>query len=179
MKKILLITGLFLALLINISNPSFASTDVEKVKIVSEIGTLSNNQKYTEALDKCNSALKKYPNDYELYYWSATIKSSMGNKKAALEDYDKVIKLNPKDANAYVMRGICKSDLGDPASAIEDFNKALAINPKDISAYSMRACSKIDLGDMNGANEDLNIANKLFDESTQVKPKETPSAESK
>ena len=148
-------------LFLNGANQTFAS-DIDKVKIISEIGTLSNNEKYDEALEMCDSALKTYPNEPDLYYWSATIK---------LEDYNKVIELKPNDSNAYVMRGICKSDLGDPAGAIEDFNTALKINPKDSSAYSMRACARIDLGDLTGANEDLNIANQLYDETTQDKTK--------
>ena len=170
MKKLLIITGLFLMLFLNGANQTFAS-DIDKVKIISEIGTLSNNEKYDEALEMCDSALKTYPNEPDLYYWSARIKSYTGNKKAALEDYNKVIELKPNDSNAYVMRGICKSDLGDPAGAIEDFNTALKINPKDSSAYSMRACARIDLGDLTGANEDLNIANQLYDETTQDKTK--------
>lgn len=167
MRRVVITLMLTLGILLASTNISFAS-DVEKYKTISEIGTLSNTEKYEEALEKCSSAMEKYPDEYELYYWSATIKSSMGDKEAALKDYDKVISLNPQDGNAYVMRGICKSDLNNPAGAIEDFNKALEINPKDTAAYSMRACAKIDLGDMNGANQDLEIANKLYDSEVEL-----------
>ncbi len=162
MKKVLIIFG-FVVTLLGCSLTSSYASDLEKHKTISEIGILSNAEKYDEALQKCEAALVKYPDDPELYYWSATIKASTGDKKSALADYDKVIELNPKDGNAYVMRGICKSDLNDPIGAIEDYNKALEINPKDSSAYSMRACAKLDLGDFNGANADLEVANKLYE----------------
>ncbi len=162
MKKFLIMFGLVVSLLGCSFTPLYAS-ELEKHKTISEIGILANSERYTEALEKCEAALVKYPEDPELYYWSATIKSSTGDKKSALADYDKVIELNPKDSNAYVMRGICKSDLNNPIGAIEDYNKALEINPKDSSAYSMRACAKLDLGDFNGANADLEVANQLYE----------------
>lgn len=166
MKKSLFTLGLILGLLVFSCNISFAN-DSEKFKLIYEIGTLSNQEKFDDALEKCSKAIKTYPDDAELYYWSATIKSLKGDKKNALIDYNKVIELNPKDENAYVMRGICKSDLGDTNGAIEDYNSALKINPQNSSAYSMRACAKIDLGDLNGANLDLNLANKIVDDITK------------
>lgn len=169
MRKIIIIFGLVFGLLAGCFNYSYAAatTDMEKIKTISEIGTLANDENYNEALEKCNLALKKYPKEAELYYWSGLIKSYLGDKKSALQDYNKLISMRPKDSSAYVMRGICKSDLDDPFGAIEDFNKAIEINPKDSSAYSMRACVKIEIGDLNGANSDMNIANKITDEIEQ------------
>lgn len=169
MKKFLIMSAAFLVLL-GVNNCSYAS-DNGKIQTISEIGTLSNADKYDEALKKCDSAIQKYPDEPELYYWRGAIKSHLGDNLAALVDYDKAIQLKPNEGIAYVMRGISKSDLGDNSGAMKDFNKALEINPKDSSAYSMRACVKIDMGDLQGANEDLEIANKLYDESI---PKEQP-----
>lgn len=165
MKKALIISGLLFGLFLGSANSVFASSDYEKVSIIVEIGTLSNNERYTEALALCNSALKDYPNEPELYYWRATIKSSLGNNAEALNDYNKVIMLEPKDSDAYVMRGSCKSDLGDMDGAIEDYNKAIELNSKNSSAYSMRACTRLKLGDLTGASEDLETANKLVENS--------------
>ena len=166
MKKIILVFGLILGLLFGCCNYTYAS-DIEKTKVISEIGTLTNSKNYDEALEKCNLAMKKYPKEAELYYWSGIIKSYMGDKKSALQDYNKLIAMKPQDSSAYVMRGICKSELNDPFGAIEDFNKALEINPKDTSAYNMRACVKIEIGDLNGANADIESSNKITDEIEQ------------
>ena len=138
--------------------------DIDKLQAVSEIGQLSNSQKYILALDKCNVALEKYPFEPELYYWRATINIHLGEGEEALKDMNRAIKLNPKDSNVYVMRGILKSDLGDNDGALADFDEALKLDSKNSSAYSMRACIKIAKGELKSANEDLQMANKLLDE---------------
>lgn len=162
MKKFLVICALWVIVLFSL-NPAY-SFDREKLQMISEIGTLSNSQKYLQALDKCKAAMQKYPDEPELYYWSATIKTNLGDNISALLDFDKAVELNPQDSNVYVMRGITKNELGDDTGALEDFDKAISLNPKNISAYSMRACVKIGKGDLQNANEDLETANKLFDE---------------
>lgn len=163
MKKVLIILGLVTGLFISTTDFAYsAEPDIQKIQTITEIGTLSNQEKYTEALEKCTTAMKKYPDDYELYYWSASIKMHTGEAKAAIADYNRAIELKPEDSSLYVMRGIAKSEIHDNEGAIEDFNHALKINPKDSSAYSMRACVKIEMGDLKGANEDLETANKLF-----------------
>ncbi len=161
MKKFLVILILFGVLC---SCNSVYAFDREKLQMISEIGTLSNSQKYLQALDKCKSAIAKYPDEAELYYWSATIKSHLGNNEDALSDFNKAVELNPNDSNVYVMRGIIKNELGDDIGALADFDKAISLNSKNSSAYSMRACVKIGKGDLQSANEDLEIANNLFDE---------------
>jgi tetratricopeptide (TPR) repeat protein len=162
MKKLLGLCGILFCLLLSV-NSSFAF-DKEKLQAVSEIGTLSNSQKYILALDKCNAALEKYPFDSELYYWKATINIHLGEGEQALKDMDMAIDLNPNDSNVYVMRGILKSELGDNEGALADFEQAIKVNPKNSSAFSMRACVKIAKGEFKSANEDLETANKLLEE---------------
>lgn len=162
-KKFLVISGLVFTMFLSANNFAYSS-DMEKYQIISEIGTLSNNENYLQALDKCVEAIKKYPDEAELYYWSGVIRTKTGDSKAAMEDFNKAIDLNPNDSNLYVMRGISKSDSGDKEGAASDFDYALKLNPKDGSAYSMRACLKLEKGDFTGANSDLEMANQLFDE---------------
>lgn len=144
-------------------NPAYSS-DLEKFRTISEIGTLANTQDYTQALDKCLDALEKYPQEPELYYWSAVIKSRLGYNPEAVLDFDKAIELNPDNSSLYVMRGISKSELGNNTGALEDFDQALKVNPNDGSAYSMRACVKVEMGDLQGANEDLEMMNNIYRE---------------
>lgn len=160
-----------MGLVLCLGNSAYSS-DMERFQMISEIGTLANAEKYDEALAKCNEAMKKYPNEAELYYWSGAIKSHQGDSEAAIEDFDEAIKLNPKESSIYVMRGMTKSDIEDDKGALEDYNQALKINSKDSSAYSMRACVKLKMGDLKGANDDLNIANQLYDELEQNNIKE-------
>ena len=162
MKKLLGLCGLLFCLMLSANCAN--AFDREKLQVVSEIGTLSNSQKYILALDKCNSALEKYPFDPELFYWRATINIHLGESKQALKDMDMAISLNPNDSNVYVMRGILKSELGDNDGALADFEHAIKLDPKNSSAYSMRACVRIAKGEFKTANEDLEVANKLLDE---------------
>lgn len=166
MKRNIVAFGIILSVLLitSINSIALADNETDRIKTIAQIGTLSNSGQYETALEKCKTALKKYPQDAELYYWSASIKSEMGDNKAAIKDYSEAIKINPKDGNAFVMRGIIKTELKDFNSAIADFNRAIAINPKDASAYSMRACTKLEMGDLDGASKDLQIANRLYDE---------------
>lgn len=167
MKKYLIILGAILLLGYGFSTPAF-SVETEN-DVVTEIGILVNNNHFKTALEKCNNALQKYPNNADLYYWRASIK--IANGENALEDYNKAINLKPKDSKLYVMRGIYKLKLGNPNDAILDFNKALEINPENSSAYTMRACAKIEIGDMKSADEDLEKANKLYDTDLQKNKK--------
>jgi len=162
LKKFLVILALLFGVFLSVNTAN--AFDREKLQIISEIGTLSNAQKYLQALHKCKAALEKYPDEPELYYWSAVIKTHMKDDKGALVDFDKAVELNPEDSNVYVMRGITKNELGDDKGALADFDQAIKLNPKNSSAYSMRACVKIGTGDLQSANDDLETANKLFDD---------------
>ena len=167
MRKGLIVSGLFLCMLLYGTGVYAAESEVDmpKLQAISEIGSLLNTGFYEDALSKCDEAMKKYPKEPELYYWSGMIKSKLGNNKSAIKDYDEAIVLNPKNSSAYVMRGISKSDMDD----FSDFNHAISINPKDSSAYSMRACVKIQTGDIDGALKDMQVANKLMDEEEAAK----------
>ncbi len=171
MKKFLVSLGLVLGLIL--STGSFAySSDLEKAQEITNIGTLATSNQYEQALEKCNAAMEKYPDDAELYYWRANIKTHMDKFEEAQEDYSKAIELNPNNPSIYVMRGIVKSELGDNQGAMEDLNYAIKLDPNHVSAYSIRACIKIELNDLKGADEDLEKANVLLEKSLQTTKKD-------
>lgn len=158
MKKFWFTLGLALMLGCNI----LYAVEAGKDKVISEIGSLVNAQKYQIALTKCNAALQKYPQEAFLYYWRGSIENSTGNRQAALTDLNKSILLDETNAKAFILRGIVKSELGDNEGALEDINKAIELDSNDSAAYSMRACIKLDMGEFDSANEDLDMANKLM-----------------
>ena len=170
MRKGIIVLGL--AFCIAFGAPgAYAETDMHKLQVFSEIGSLANTGYYEDALEKCSEALKKYPKEAELYYWIGMVKSKLGDNKSAIKEYDTAISLDPKNSSAYVMRGISKSDLDDYNGAVADFDHAISINAKDSSAYSMRACVKIQMGDIEGALKDMQTANRLMDEEEALKSK--------
>lgn len=106
-----------------------------------------------------------------MYYWKASIQSSINQKHEALENFNKAIALDSKEATYYVVRGICKMDLNDYTGAEADFNKAIELNPNDATAFTMRGCAKLAQGNIDGANKDLTKANELFDVQEGIKSK--------
>lgn len=172
MKKYLVITGLAVLMTLTMNCAFSQETNLEKVRTMVEIGNLVNVNNFDEALEKCDQALVKYPEEADLYRWRATIKSSKGNKEEAIKDFDKSLELKPDDDSVIVLRGVCKMESGDMEGAMADFNKAISINPKNSSAYSMRACLKLQTGDIESADEDFETSNKLYDESVKPNPQE-------
>ena len=55
------------------------------------------------------------------------MKSDLGDKQGAINDYNEAIRLNPGDALAYYNRGIAKSELRMTQSAIEDFREVVRL----------------------------------------------------
>lgn len=163
MKKLFVVLGIFCCLFSIGSNLGFCEeTKIDKDLTSSKIGVLVNEKQYKTALKQCNDALKKYPEEYSLYYWRAAIYNATGNKKSALVDLNKAIELSPNNSKIYVMRGICKYNLRDEKGALADYNKAIELDKNNSSAYTMRAMIKLDNGDFDGANQDLDKANLLI-----------------
>ena len=52
------------------------------------------------------------------------VRSTLGDNKGSIEDYDQAIKLKPDYPLAYYNRGLARSTLGDKQSAILDHQKA-------------------------------------------------------
>jgi tetratricopeptide (TPR) repeat protein/S1-C subfamily serine protease len=114
-------------------------------------------KQYSEAIAIYDEIIRKEPETYA-YYNRGLAKYTLGNKQAAIADYDKALTLNPKFAEAYNNRGNAKSAVGDNQAAIADYDKALALNPKDARTYNNRGITKFDLGDNQAAIADYNRA---------------------
>ena len=62
----------------------------------------------------------------------------MGQREAAITDYDEAIRLNPANASAYNNRGNSKAELGQREAAITDYDEAIRLNPANATAYFNR-----------------------------------------
>ena len=51
----------------------------------------------------------------------------LGDKQAAIQDYNQALKINPNNADAYYNRGNAYATLGDKFQAISDFQQAAKI----------------------------------------------------
>jgi tetratricopeptide (TPR) repeat protein len=108
-------------------------------------GILNNQKQYSAAIALYNEIVSKQPGA-SAYNNRGIAKSDLGNKEAAIIDYNQAIALNPKSAEAYANRGNAKSDLGNKEAAIIDYNQAIALNPKYAKAYYNRGLVKYALG---------------------------------
>lgn len=122
---------------------------------------------YNVAMDFCNKAISEYPEASELYVYRGTIYEDLGNKRAALADFDKAIQLDPKNEDAYFYRGSLRHDMDSPQSAYKDLTTCIQLNPNKSHCYGIRALVRMDLGDYNGFKSDLDISNKLGEKELQ------------
>ena len=125
---------------------------------------MSKAKRDGEAIEIYNSLIDKQGKQPEAYTYNnrGSVKSDLGQKQAAISDYDKAIAINPNFAEAYYNRGNAKSDLGQKHAAISDYDKAIAINPNYANAYNNRGSVKFELGQKQGAISDLKKAAELF-----------------
>jgi tetratricopeptide (TPR) repeat protein/S1-C subfamily serine protease len=110
-----------------------------------------------DAIDECSIIIARQPEIYA-YMNRGNLKFEIGQKDAAIDDYDRAITLNPKSARAYYNRGNAKSDLGYKKAAIADYDRAIALNPKLAEAYGNRGLAKSSLGQKTAAITDYNLA---------------------
>jgi tetratricopeptide (TPR) repeat protein/S1-C subfamily serine protease len=120
-------------------------------------GILSQKKQHIDAIGLYDKIINKQPQFY-VYGNRGNAKSSLGNKQAAIVDYDRAIALNPKDSQVYYNRGIAKSELGNNQTAITDYDRAITLNPKFALAYVGRGMAKAELGNNQAAIADYDRA---------------------
>ena len=123
-------------------------------------GVLSDLKRYKEAAAAINKAIELSPRA-AFYTNRGIVRSELGDKQGAIDDFTLAIKINPNDALAYNNRGLVRSELGDKPGAIDDFNQAIKINPNYALAYNNRGNVRDDLGDKPGAIDDYTQAIKF------------------
>ena len=114
-------------------------------------------KQYSEAISIYDLILRKQP-EVAIYNSRGVVKSILGQKQAAMADYDRAISINPNYAAAYNNRCIVKSALGQKQAAIADCDRAIALNPNFAEAYSSRGNTKSDLGQKQAAIADYDRA---------------------
>ncbi len=126
---------------------------------VSELQYQNKNQ---EAINVINSALKKYPNDAELYIHRAKAKDDLNQKQSAIADLNKAIQLNPKSDDAYFWRAAIKDDLNNISGAKQDISACLSINPNNGGCMWWRGLLKFNTtSDISDAEADFEKARML------------------
>ncbi len=127
----------------------------------------SRNKQYRESIATYDKLINKQPESY-VFYNRGSVKSDLGDKQAAIIDFDRAIALNPNYAKAYNNRGNAKFKLGDKQVAITDFDRVININPNFAEAYVNRGITKSELGQKQAAIADLKNGAELFRQQNRI-----------
>jgi tetratricopeptide (TPR) repeat protein len=58
------------------------------------------------------------------------VRSDLGDKQGAIDDYNRAIEINPKNASAFYNRGAIESELGDRQASASDYDRSVLLNPQ-------------------------------------------------
>ncbi len=113
---------------------------------------------YKGAIAAYTKAIRRQPDNVDLYIDLGNARYELKDHQTAIEDYTQAIRLNPNNAFAYFLRGNTHHLLKDYQKAIEDYTQGLRINPNNVIAYRDRGDARASLGDRKGAIEDYTKA---------------------
>ena len=109
-----------------------------------------------------SDVIEKFPLAATLPYASrAHHYRDMGNRDAALADYNTALDIDPEFVLGYVNRGAILANREEFANALSDFNRALALNEKSALALDQRGRLRLRTGNTKGALGDLEAALQL------------------
>jgi tetratricopeptide (TPR) repeat protein/S1-C subfamily serine protease len=110
----------------------------------------NNAGKYQQAIAIYDKLIKNQPENH-LFISRGYNKIDVGDKAAALLDFNKAISSDPNSARGYLSRGILNYRTGNNSKAIPDIDKAISLDDQSEVAYFLRANSKLQSGDTEGA----------------------------
>ncbi|KAM9319410.1 LON peptidase N-terminal domain and RING finger protein 2 [Gastrophryne carolinensis] len=91
---------------------------------------LQQNNNFTGALEKYNTALELAPNDSLLIVQRAEVYSAMMNFKQALNDAESICRNQPLSAKGHYVKAQALSGLGRTEEALKEFLYCVALNPE-------------------------------------------------
>ncbi|WP_373539747.1 trypsin-like peptidase domain-containing protein [Chamaesiphon sp.] len=128
------------------------------LRLLNEKAVLFGMRKQSlEAIAIYDLISSKQPEAYA-YYGRGHFKYLLGQREAAIADFDRAISLNPSYTEAYSHRGVAKYDLEKYKEAIADYNRAISINSNYAEAYVNRGNLKVALGQIKEAVTDYDRA---------------------
>jgi tetratricopeptide (TPR) repeat protein len=86
-------------------------------------------ERFSEALDSYDEALKLEPKNAELWYNKAKTFEKLDKPHEAIESYDEALRIDLNHVDAWYSRGMVMVNLGKNKEALECFDKALELNP--------------------------------------------------
>ena len=99
---------------------------------------LELDEKYEEAIQCYDEALKINPNDESVWENKADALASLDKYEEALQCYDEALEINPENEHALTMKGTGLFQLKKYDEALQCYDEALQINPENEHALTMK-----------------------------------------
>jgi tetratricopeptide (TPR) repeat protein len=98
----------------------------------------ANDQRFQDALNDLNEAIKINPRDARAYEQRAAVEMRINDYDKALTDYGEAIKTDPGEIRYHLYRGYIYEMRGDLQNAIAETDAALKINSKNKEALERK-----------------------------------------
>ena len=98
----------------------------------------ANDQRFQDALNDLNEAIKINPRDARAYEQRAAIEMKINDYDKAVADYGEAIKANPGEIKYHLYRGYIYELRGDLQNAMAETEAALKINSKNKEAVERK-----------------------------------------
>lgn len=99
-----------------------------------------------EFFNKMLQSKSEFVDSASTYLQKGFAMNILGDKEAAIINFDLAIKDSPDSYQAYKAKGLVLNSLGDKKKALDCFNKATKINPDYVDAYHCQGSILSDLG---------------------------------
>jgi tetratricopeptide (TPR) repeat protein len=125
--------------------------------------TYARQEKYTEAIQEYNLAIREAPMVSALYFGLGTIYHQMGRHEDAVRELSRAVSLSPHYTEAYINLGNALVELGRLDSAEEAFKVAIAQEPDWVEPCAA-------LGDLYMSQNNLSSAGQYYIKALQADP---------
>lgn len=159
LKPIILI---FLALiLLSCHSAAYPAVNKKAIQMLTQATQLLCNNKYDEAIEKCNKILAAEPKCSGAYYIRGFAHRYKGEYDLSILDFTETLRIDPKYAAAYYGRAIAYAYKQMYRESLSDFSSAIRLDPKYTDAYLNRARVYYDMEEYDRAWEDVHKAEAL------------------
>ncbi|HEV3166939.1 MAG TPA: protein kinase [Isosphaeraceae bacterium] len=120
-------------------------------------------QRYAEALNDCDAALKLDPENTEAHRWRVAALLELKRYDEVIASCDGYLRKGRPSAELLELRGLARAKRNDFASAIEDYTRALVLQPDQSSLHGRRGWAYL----VSGAPQ---LAQRDFEEAIRLDP---------
>ena len=117
-------------------NGKVTAADINEAReLLNEAVKLKYDKKLKDAVLKCREALKKNPNDMDIYKELANIYKKQNDFSGAIDIYEKAIVIEPENSGLWIEKANTLGSQKKYKEAIEAFKKAIELKPAEKQAY--------------------------------------------